>query len=467
MHQAWWPSASVPWGALLDEDRAGYEEAAMAAAKAAGALPDAELRRRLNDMVTEYDREARGHARHAGATPSPVDGPYLSGKAAIYDRCATEIRSLLAGDGGAEETTAPGNVFDPGDVPRCIRCGCTDEQACPGGCAWVPGTMEGDLCSRCAAAPAAGTGPRRSDSALDAMARAGQIAHWQRNGLTPPPDLGDDREAWRDAARVIAAGATSHLKALYDDARAENARLAEGGRQLGHVVSGQARSLYAASIDLHRRDVQAAAGIISEMADGYDGPEWNGTETGTEWLERTRGKDGGAGPEDAPEAVPAARPELAPNVATAISRERDGLIAANARLREQVAAVLGRLASLAGGLDVSARATAPSRKSDIESGCAEAVRGIAASILRTPGAAPQEPADDPDDLAASVADVAPGLLRDILLVVGEDVPADVIAGWTGGQRHDVARYAAAEHLHASDNDDVRRLPRPAVLDGAR
>lgn len=36
------------------------------------------------------------------------------------------------------------------DVPRCIRCGCTDEQACPGGCTWVPGSMDGDLCSRCA-----------------------------------------------------------------------------------------------------------------------------------------------------------------------------------------------------------------------------------------------------------------------------------------------------------------------------
>lgn len=45
-----------------------------------------------------------------------------------------------------------GQVFDSEDVPRCIRCGCTDEQACPGGCTWVPGSMDGDLCSRCAPA---------------------------------------------------------------------------------------------------------------------------------------------------------------------------------------------------------------------------------------------------------------------------------------------------------------------------
>jgi hypothetical protein len=51
--------------------------------------------------------------------------------------------------GGLEPPAEP--VFDPEDAPRCIRCGCTDERACPGGCTWVPGSMEGDVCSRCAA----------------------------------------------------------------------------------------------------------------------------------------------------------------------------------------------------------------------------------------------------------------------------------------------------------------------------
>jgi hypothetical protein len=31
----------------------------------------------------------------------------------------------------------------------CDRCGCTEEQACPGGCAWVPNTEFLDLCSAC------------------------------------------------------------------------------------------------------------------------------------------------------------------------------------------------------------------------------------------------------------------------------------------------------------------------------
>lgn len=34
------------------------------------------------------------------------------------------------------------------DMPRCRVCGCTDDNACPGGCYWV----EDDLCSKCAEA---------------------------------------------------------------------------------------------------------------------------------------------------------------------------------------------------------------------------------------------------------------------------------------------------------------------------
>ncbi len=40
---------------------------------------------------------------------------------------------------------------EPFDVRRCVRCGCTDLQACAGGCWWI--TAEGDeydVCSACA-----------------------------------------------------------------------------------------------------------------------------------------------------------------------------------------------------------------------------------------------------------------------------------------------------------------------------
>ncbi|MEH0547326.1 hypothetical protein QA802_30835 [Streptomyces sp. B21-105] len=36
------------------------------------------------------------------------------------------------------------------DVARCVRCGCTEDAACEGGCHWVPNHQMADLCSRCA-----------------------------------------------------------------------------------------------------------------------------------------------------------------------------------------------------------------------------------------------------------------------------------------------------------------------------
>jgi hypothetical protein len=35
------------------------------------------------------------------------------------------------------------------DAPSCDRCGCTDDRACEGGCAWVPNSRFVDLCSAC------------------------------------------------------------------------------------------------------------------------------------------------------------------------------------------------------------------------------------------------------------------------------------------------------------------------------
>lgn len=31
--------------------------------------------------------------------------------------------------------------------PACVRCGCTDDRACPGGCSWV--SLDPPICSRC------------------------------------------------------------------------------------------------------------------------------------------------------------------------------------------------------------------------------------------------------------------------------------------------------------------------------
>jgi hypothetical protein len=40
-------------------------------------------------------------------------------------------------------------AYDDKRSGKCRVCGCTDEQACPGGCAWAPGTRR-TLCTSCA-----------------------------------------------------------------------------------------------------------------------------------------------------------------------------------------------------------------------------------------------------------------------------------------------------------------------------
>ncbi|MFJ9521793.1 DUF6919 domain-containing protein [Kitasatospora sp. NPDC101801] len=38
---------------------------------------------------------------------------------------------------------------DPAEA-RCVRCGCTEDDPCKGGCWWVPGLVTEDVCSACA-----------------------------------------------------------------------------------------------------------------------------------------------------------------------------------------------------------------------------------------------------------------------------------------------------------------------------
>ncbi|MFE1925848.1 hypothetical protein ACFW91_25155 [Streptomyces asoensis] len=46
----------------------------------------------------------------------------------------------------------PEDEDDAEDVARCVRCGCTEDAACEGGCVWIPNRMLVDLCSSCATA---------------------------------------------------------------------------------------------------------------------------------------------------------------------------------------------------------------------------------------------------------------------------------------------------------------------------
>lgn len=69
-------------------------------------------------------------------------------------------------------------------------------------------------------------------------------------------------------------------------------KLSSGGRALGLAVSMLSSTLMAAWIDAERGDPDAAKEIIAQVIENVPELEpWNGTETGTEWLERTRSEE--------------------------------------------------------------------------------------------------------------------------------------------------------------------------------
>lgn len=73
---------------------------------------------------------------------------------------------------------------------------------------------------------------------------------------------------------------------------AELAKVQGAARTLGMVVTHQARDLYAAWIDVSRGDLQAVRervlNSVPDCDDNGPGGQWNGTEAGDEWFERTR-----------------------------------------------------------------------------------------------------------------------------------------------------------------------------------
>ena len=55
------------------------------------------------------------------------------------------LRDILEVSAMSRDYVPTGSALE-GVGPRCRRCGCSEFNACPGGCWWV----ERDLCSRCA-----------------------------------------------------------------------------------------------------------------------------------------------------------------------------------------------------------------------------------------------------------------------------------------------------------------------------
>jgi hypothetical protein len=62
--------------------------------------------------------------------------------------------------------------------------------------------------------------------------------------------------------------------------------------RLERIKTAWTRGMYCAWIDCQRGDTKAAIRVLSEGLDGYDGTEWDGTETGGQWRERTKAEEG-------------------------------------------------------------------------------------------------------------------------------------------------------------------------------
>jgi hypothetical protein len=64
--------------------------------------------------------------------------------------------------------------------------------------------------------------------------------------------------------------------------------LAAAMAALTRVAASHERVMYAAAIDIRHGQPGAARRLLGDQLDGWDGPGWDGTETGTQYLERTR-----------------------------------------------------------------------------------------------------------------------------------------------------------------------------------
>jgi hypothetical protein len=137
-------------------------------------------------------------------------------------------------------------------------------------------------------APARASSPKLGDLTISACEIDGHAPHAARvtvdyglqvTSFCLPPEHG---EFLGDA---LASGKLAAAQAELD-------KVQRGAATLGMVVVRQARDLYAMHIDVSRGDLEAVKqrvlNAIPDVDDNEPAEQWNGTETGSEWLERTR-----------------------------------------------------------------------------------------------------------------------------------------------------------------------------------
>ncbi|MFJ4551065.1 hypothetical protein ACIP4X_17870 [Streptomyces sp. NPDC088817] len=118
---------------------------------------DQHLRRILaDDVYLRYQQAIVGLAvtvdpdEHA-SDPLPEGDPLAYGPTGIRCGCGKDAHSNLVPCAPAAEDNPQATAHAVGDdEPQCVRCGCTDSQACPGGCHWVANRRDVPLCSACA-----------------------------------------------------------------------------------------------------------------------------------------------------------------------------------------------------------------------------------------------------------------------------------------------------------------------------
>lgn len=100
----------------------------------------------VQDALTRAGAEIAAADRTAAVDP----GRQAADEESVSEQ-RRQLRALLARQQAAAEaeTTDAAPAYED-DIARCVRCGCTEEQACQGGCTWVPNRQMIDLCSRCA-----------------------------------------------------------------------------------------------------------------------------------------------------------------------------------------------------------------------------------------------------------------------------------------------------------------------------
>lgn len=60
-------------------------------------------------------------------------------------------------------------------------------------------------------------------------------------------------------------------------------------------------------------------------------------------------------------------------------------------------------------------------------------------------------------------EIRPEILSDMISMTGTVIPPEVIATWTPAEREQAGEWVAAEYAHASDHQEVQRLPEPPFV----